>query len=179
MAATVKVWDPLVRIFHWSLVTSFAVAWFSADEIKNLHEIAGYCAAGLIGFRLIWGFVGPYYARFGQFVHGPDKTLQYLRDIPSGKAERYLGHNPAGGAMILALLGCMALLATTGYMQTTDAFWGVAWVQETHEILANTLLALVIAHVAGVVMASYHHRENLVRAMITGKKRFGTSSDIR
>ncbi|OKH88785.1 cytochrome b/b6 domain-containing protein [Thalassospira sp. TSL5-1] len=179
MAATVKVWDPLVRIFHWSLVTSFAVAWLSADEIKNLHEIAGYCAAALIGFRLIWGFIGPHYARFGQFVHGPDKTLKYLRDIPSGRAERYLGHNPAGGAMILALLACMALLATTGYMQTTDAFWGVAWVQDAHEILANTLLALVIAHLAGVVMASYHHRENLVRAMITGKKRFGTSSDIR
>ncbi|WP_339777761.1 cytochrome b/b6 domain-containing protein [uncultured Thalassospira sp.] len=179
MATTVKVWDPLVRIFHWSLVTSFAVAWLSSDEIKDLHEWAGYCAAALISFRLIWGLTGSHYARFSQFVHGPKTTLNYLRDIPGGKAERYLGHNPAGGAMIIALLICMGLVATTGWMQTTDAYWGVRWVENLHEFLANCLLALVIAHVAGVIIASYHHRENLVRSMFTGRKRIGTQNDIR
>ncbi|OSQ45168.1 cytochrome b/b6 domain-containing protein [Thalassospira sp. MCCC 1A01428] len=179
MAATVKVWDPLVRIFHWSLVTCFAVAWLSADVIKNLHEWAGYTAAALIGFRLFWGLFGPHYARFSQFVRGPKTTLDYLRAIPGGKAERYLGHNPAGAAMIIALLACMALVATTGWMQTTDAYWGVRWVQNVHEFLANCLLTLVIGHLAGVIIASYHHRENLVRAMVTGRKRIGHQNDIR
>lgn len=178
MTATVKVWDPLVRVFHWSLVLSFAVAWISADEWKDLHEWAGYAAGALIAFRLVWGLVGPRYARFSQFVRKPSTVAGYLKDMGKGHERRYIGHNPAGGLMILALIASMAGLALTGWMTTTDAYWGVAWVKETHETLANLMLALVGLHVAGAVLASLRHGENLVRAMLTGRKRAPAAGDV-
>ena len=177
MAATVKIWDPLVRVFHWSLVASFAIAWLSAEEWGDLHEWAGYSAGALIAFRLVWGLVGSRYARFTQFVRSPLTAAAYLRDIVTGRERRYLGHNPAGGLMILALISCMAGLCLTGWLSTTDAFWGVDWVEEIHEALANVLLALVILHVGGVIMAGFRHQENLVRAMVTGRKRAPQAGD--
>lgn len=175
--ASVRVWDPLVRFFHWSLVASFAVAWISADEWDDLHIWAGYAAGALIAFRLVWGLLGPRYARFGQFVRSPGAVAAYLKDIVSGRERRYLGHNPAGGAMILALILSLAALCLTGWMYTLDMFWGVEWVEETHEVLANLLLVLVALHLAGVVLASLKHQENLVRAMITGRKRAPAAGD--
>ena len=169
--ATAKVWDPLVRVFHWSLVASFAVAWLTADEVQSLHEWAGYAAAALIGFRLLYGLFGPRYARFSQFVRGPKTTAGYATDVLRRREKRYLGHNPLGALMVVALLATMAAIAATGFMMTTDAYWGVAWVEETHETLANLMLVLVILHVLGVVFASLAHHENLVMAMITGRKR--------
>lgn len=178
MAATVKVWDPMVRLFHWSLVLSFAIAWLSADEWKALHEWAGYAAASLVGFRIVWGLIGTRYARFGQFVRHPSAVAAYLKDVLQGRETRYLGHNPAGGAMIVALLLTMAGLCLTGWMATTDAFWGVAWVEHAHELLANLLLLLVSLHLAGVILASLRHHENLVRAMIVGRKRAPSAADM-
>ncbi len=178
MAATVKVWDPLVRAFHWSLVASFATAWASAEEWNDLHEWAGYAAAALVAFRLLWGLIGTRYARFAQFIRRPGTVAAYLRDIASGRERRYLGHNPAGGAMILALILCMAALCLTGWLYTTDALWGEEWVEETHEMLANVLLGLVGLHIAGVLVAGFRHRENLVRAMLTGHKRAPGGGDI-
>ena len=175
--ATVKVWDPLVRLFHWSLVASFAVAWISADEWDDLHNWAGYAAAALIAFRLLWGLIGPRYARFSQFVRSPGAVAAYLRDLLAGREARHLGHNPAGGVMILLLIAGLAALCLTGWMQTVDAFWGEDWVEEVHEVLANLLLVLVGLHVAGVALASLKHRENLVRAMVTGRKRAPASGE--
>jgi cytochrome b len=100
----VRVWDPLVRVFHWSLVGAFAVAWLTADELQPVHEIAGYVVAGFVAFRLVWGVVGSRYARFAQFLRGPSATLAYLGDAARGRERRYLGHNPAGAAMMVALL---------------------------------------------------------------------------
>ncbi|MCB1149359.1 MAG: cytochrome b/b6 domain-containing protein [Chlamydiia bacterium] len=177
-SATAKVWDPLVRVFHWSLVASFAVAWLTADEVQSLHEWAGYAAAALIGFRLLYGLVGPRYARFSQFVRGPRTTVDYAADVLRRREKRYLGHNPLGALMVIALLVTMAAIATTGFMMTTDAYWGVDWVQEVHETLANLMLALVILHVLGVVFASLAHHENLVRSMITGRKRAAEAGDV-
>jgi cytochrome b len=176
-SATVKVWDPLIRLFHWSLVASFAVAWISADEWDDLHNWAGYAAAALIAFRLVWGLMGPRYARFSQFVRSPGAIAAYLRDLLAGREARHLGHNPAGGIMILLLIAGLAALCLTGWMQTVDAFWGEDWVEEVHEVLANLLLVLVGLHVAGVALASLKHRENLVRAMVTGRKRAPASGD--
>ncbi|QIG50297.1 cytochrome B [Nordella sp. HKS 07] len=176
--ATVKVWDPLLRLFHWSLVTSFAVAWLTGDDVKDLHEWAGYAAAALVAFRVFYGLVGPRYARFGQFLRGPLATAAYARDAISGRERRYLGHNPMGAVMVIALLAMMAALALTGWLMTTDTYWGVEWLKELHETLANVLLGLVGLHVAGVVLASFRHRENLVRAMITGYKRSPLPDDI-
>ncbi len=168
---TVRVWDPLVRIFHWSLVLGIALAWLSSEGWDRTHEITGYIIAGLIGFRLLWGIVGGKYARFAQFVRGPRVTIAYLKDILSGRAKRHLGHNPAGAAMIVALLFSVATTCMTGWMMSWDAFWGAQWLEELHEGAATFILLLVGLHVAGVVHASLSHRENLVRAMFTGRKR--------
>ncbi|MCK5777600.1 MAG: cytochrome b/b6 domain-containing protein [Rhodospirillales bacterium] len=175
---TVKVWDPVVRVFHWSLVGAFALAWLTGDELDRVHEIAGYVILGLVAVRLVWGVIGPRYARFTQFVPGVRGFRDYLTDIGKGREHRHLGHNPAGGAMVVALL--LALLATggTGWMMTLDMFWGSEWVEEVHEVMANMMLVLVGLHVAGVAVVSIRHRENLVRAMLTGRKRPPAPGDI-
>lgn len=168
--AEVKVWDPFVRLFHWSLVALFAGAYATGDELESVHVLLGYGIAGLIGLRLVWGFVGSRHARFSDFVRSPAAVLAYLRDVVALKARRYLGHNPAGGAMIVALLVSLAATCVSGYLMT-DALWGKKWIEEVHEAFANLTLALVLAHVAGVLVSGFLHRENLVKAMLTGKKR--------
>lgn len=179
----VKVWDPLVRIFHWSLVVGFTLAYASGESWKDLHVISGYVVGGLITFRLLWGLVGSRHARFSDFVRRPAAVIDYLKQLLAGTARRYLGHNPAGGAMIMLLLVGLALTTLTGlglYAGEDGAgplaglipmshFWEEAF-EETHEFFANFTLMLVLVHVAGVALSSLLHRENLVRAMITGRK---------
>lgn len=169
--ATVKVWDPFVRVFHWSLATLFVVAYLTGDEIEKVHIAAGYTIAGLVGLRIVWGFIGPAHARFANFVRSPRDVLTYLRDVALLRAPRYIGHNPAGGAMIVALLVMLIGTCTTGFMLTTDTFWGANWAEEVHEVFANLTVALIVFHVLGVLIASFEHRENLVKSMITGRKR--------
>jgi cytochrome b len=169
--ATVKVWDPLVRIFHWSLATSFVVAYATGEEIERVHIAAGYTIAGLVAARVLWGFVGPRHARFSNFVRPPRQVLAYIRDVALLRAPRYIGHNPAGGAMIVALLVALPGTCATGYMMTTDAYWGSKLLEHVHEFLANLTVGLVVAHVLGVLVASFEHRENLVASMISGRKR--------
>ena len=176
--ATTRVWDAFVRVFHWSLVASFAVAWLSGDDWKSLHIWAGYAAAALIALRLVWGLVGTHYARFGQFVRSPLVVASYLRDVATGREARYLGHNPAGGAMIVALLATLTGLCLSGWLLTTDAFWGSELMEAVHETLANLALLLVGLHIAGVMLASLRHHENLIRAMVTGKKRAPGPGDL-
>lgn len=167
----IRVWDPLVRIFHWSLVGGFAVAYITADEWDKAHELVGYIVAGLIAFRLFWGLVGSRYARFSDFLYRPSTIVVFIKDSLAMKGKRYVGHNPAGGAMVVALLLAIAGISATGYMMTMDMFWGVEWVEDVHEILVNGTLLLIILHVGGVIFASFEHKENLVRSMITGLKR--------
>lgn len=178
MEPTVKVWDPLVRIFHWGLAGSFAVAWLTADDIRDLHELAGYTAGGLVGVRLIMGFAGSRYARFSQFVRSPGHVLAYAGDTLKHRERRHIGHNPLGGMMVLALMAGMAALAFTGWLQTTDAYWGMEWVEELHELLANLLLGCVILHIGGVIIESLRQHENLVAAMINGRKRAPGPTDV-
>ncbi|WP_336080607.1 cytochrome b/b6 domain-containing protein [Thalassospira sp. CH_XMU1448-2] len=175
---SVKVWDPFIRLFHWGLAASFVIAWITADEWDTLHHWAGYAAGSLIALRLVWGLVGTRYARFTQFIKSPAATIGYLRDIMRGREQRYLGHNPAGAAMIVALMLAMAGCAFTGWLSTTNAFWGADWLEEIHEFLANGLLILVLLHVGGVLLASLRHHENLVRSMVNGRKRRPVSDDI-
>ena len=190
----IKVWDQLVRIFHWALVIAFAVALLSSEEAEeaeevywrapgssegvglsiggtNIHEFAGYVVLGLIGFRIIWGIIGTKHARFTDFIYRPSVVTGYLRDMVLFKTKRYIGHNPAGGAMIVALF--VALLATgaTGYLMVADTGRTAYELKELHEVLSNLTLVLIIAHVIGVVVTSLEHRENLTRAMIHGRKR--------
>jgi cytochrome b len=175
---TVRIWDPAVRVIHWSLAVAIATAWVTGDEIKWLHEWVGYAVAALVSFRVVWGLFGPRYARFGQFVPGPRSLLGYLKDIAYGHEKRYLGHNPAGGAMIVALLLCVAGTALTGWLQTTDAYFGDEMLEEVHGLLANGILILGGFHVAGVILSSFRHKENLVRSMITGVKRSPEAGDV-
>ncbi|MEW9808250.1 cytochrome b/b6 domain-containing protein [Mesorhizobium marinum] len=178
MRPTITVWDPLVRIFHWSLVTSFAVAWLTGDEWMSVHEWAGYAAIALVAFRLLYGIAGPRYARFSQFVRGPGVISGYAADVVRNREPRYVGHNPLGGIMIVALLCAIVVTATSGWLMTTDAFWGVEWVEDLHKVCANGMLALVLLHVGGVVLSSLRHRENLVRSMITGRKPAPQPGDV-
>ena len=110
----IKVWDPLVRLFHWSLVATFTIAWLTGDEESRLHELAGYAVIGLVLIRIAWGFVGTRYARFSDFVYRPSVALSYARDLTLGKSKRYLGHNPLGGVMVLALLASLLAAGITG-----------------------------------------------------------------
>ena len=173
--ASVYVWDPLVRLMHWSLASAVILALVS-DENRGLHKSAGYVAAGLVLLRLVWGFVGSRHARFSDFVRSPNSVLACLRDIAALHPRRYLGHNPAGGAMILALLGLVLAAALSGWKSETDRFFGVFWVEAIHAGSANLLIGLVIVHVAGVVLSSFLHGENLIRAMFTGRKPIESST---
>lgn len=166
----IRIWDPLVRVFHWSLVLLVCVAWLTPDSLKTVHQAAGYLIAALLGLRLVWGFVGTRPARFSDFLHGPRKTLAYIADIRAGRAARHLGHNPAGGAMIVLLMLTIAATIALGHMQTLDRFWGVELLEDLHEAAATAILVLVGLHVLGVIHASLHHRENLVISMIDGLK---------
>jgi len=200
----VRVWDPVIRIFHWGLVATVAVAWLTAEEWDDLHAISGYVVAALLAVRLIWGLVGSRYARFTQFLCRPSAVIAYLRDMTGRHERRYIGHNPAGAAMILALLLTLAGTVWTGWLLEDpqrlaalpdlpqvvapafadgDEFGAYGEgseeiVEELHEVLANGLLVLIALHVGGVIVASVRHRENLVRAMVTGKKRAAGPGDL-
>ncbi len=184
-AIRVRVWDPLVRIFHWSLVAAFATAFIVEDDLLGVHVWAGYLVLMLIAVRLVWGVIGTRHARFTDFVRGPRQVLGYIRDALRFHAPRYLGHNPAGGAMVVALLLLVGLTGLTGMalygaqelsgpLAPLMAGAGPAMgevLEETHEVLANLTLGLIVLHVAGVIFSSLAHRENLVGAMINGRKR--------
>jgi cytochrome b len=170
MNAMVKVWDPLVRVFHWSLAGLFLANFFT-EEGELVHRGVGYAVLGLLAVRFTWGWVGTRYARFGDWVPGPRRLREYLRARLAGRSQRQLGHNPGAAAMILALLGGVLLVGITGWLQTTDTFFGAGWLEDLHEALAYGVLALVGVHVLAAVGESIHYRENLIASMIHGRKR--------
>ena len=194
----VVVWDLGVRVFHWSLVALFTFSYLTGDELEELHAYSGYAIIGLLVFRLIWGFVGSKHARFADFVRGPREAIDYLKSMREGHPKRHLGHNPAGGAMIVVLLVGLSLLTFTGLMAYAEEGHGPLagadvslistayadhddeggkkgkkedefW-EEVHEFTGNFLLVLIFLHVAGVGVSSRLHNERLVKAMISGKK---------
>jgi cytochrome b len=175
----ILVWDLPTRLFHWLLAASFAGAWLTAESerLRDIHVLLGYTFAGLIVFRLIWGLAGSRYARFSSFVAGPRSVFAYLRSLFSRAPQHHIGHNPAGGWAILAMLGLGIVTAVTGYLTFNDL--GGHALEEAHEIAASAMLALVVVHVLGVLVSSLVHRENLVGAMVTGYKRGATGEGIR
>jgi cytochrome b len=166
----VLVWDIAVRGFHWLLALSFlgALVTSESERYRDVHVMLGYTMLGLIGFRLVWALVGTRYARIASFAFGPRQVAGYLKSLLSGRPRHYLGHNPAGSWAIYALVGLTLIAGATGYAAYNDL--GGHWMKELHEGAANTLIAAVVVHLVGVAVSSLLHRENLVRAMITGYK---------
>jgi len=198
---TVQVWDILVRVFHWSLVGFFVIAYITSEDENILHIYTGYAVLGLIAFRVIWGLIGSKYARFSDFIYSPAAVVDYIKSLRSGHPKHYLGHNPAGGWMIVVLLVGLFAISFTGLKLYAvedgkgplagvavdlsivkqaraeddekdragkgegDEFW-----EEAHEIVTNLTLLLIFIHIAGVAVSGRLHGENLVKAMITGKK---------
>lgn len=189
---SVRVWDPVVRLFHWGVLACFTLAWLSGDDWLSLHVIAGYTLLGLLSLRLVWGLVGTRHARFASFLRPPAAVFAYLRAIASGRAARHLGHNPAGGAMALALMLLLLLTALSGlalYGAEEAAGPLAAWLSHAprwlhkglegaHDLLVSLTLFMAGLHVLGVLLASLQHRENLVRALWTGRKRPPAPGDI-
>jgi cytochrome b len=175
---TVLVWDLPLRIFHWVLAGAFAGAFLTAESERwrDVHAVLGYTVLAMIAFRLLWGLLGTRYARFGALPLAPRRALAYLGSLVRGRPEPHLGHNPAGSLAIYALLALAAVTALTGLAAFAEL--GGEWVSELHEGMANTMLAVVIVHVAGVVVGSLAHRENLVAAMLTGRKRGAPGAGI-
>jgi cytochrome b len=171
---TVPVWDRFVRLFHWGSAGLVLLAYLTTDDARGLHEFAGYAVLVLVATRVVWGIVGTRHALFISFIAGPRAVLRYLMLLRAGRAPRHLGHNPAGGAMIMALLILLTIVAGSGWLSQTDAWFGVPWVDRLHHVSAHLLLGLIALHVAGVIVSSWLHRENLVLAMITGRKPIGS-----
>ena len=169
---TVRVWDLPTRVFHWSLVVSFAIAFLTSEseKLRDIHVLAGYTLAGLIVFRLFWGLVGGRYSRFAEFLPTPQKLIDYLKSLITGKPQHYVGHNPAGAVAIFLLLG-FGLVATASGWATYEEIGG-HFMEELHEVASDGMMAIVLIHIAGVIVSSWLHRENLVLAMITGWKKW-------
>jgi cytochrome b len=166
----ILVWDLPIRVFHWLLAASFAGAFLTAESEKlaDLHVMLGYTMLGLVGFRVVWGLVGTRCARFGSFLYGPLEVVRYLVSLATLRPRHYVGHNPAGSWAIFLILGLTILTGASGYLAYNDI--GGDWLEEVHEGLANTMLAVVAVHVAGVLVSSLLHGENLVMAMVSGTK---------
>ena len=167
---TMLVWDLPVRLFHWLMVLSFTGAYLTAEteRWRLLHVTLGYTMVGLVGFRIVWGLVGSRHARFSSFVRGPAAVARYLRSLVSGRPEHHVGHNPAGALAILAMLVLTVAIGISGWSVYNDI--GGEWSEELHEVVANAMLALIGLHIAGVLLSSLLHRENLAASMITGRK---------
>ena len=175
----ILVWDAPVRVFHWLLALSFAGAYVTAESDRWLavHLTLGYTMAALVAFRLVWGLLGTRYARFGSFLRGPASLVRYGRAMLAGRPEHHVGHNPAGSVAIMLLLGLSSAIVATGWL-----FYDVSsarWLKELHEGAAGLMLAVVGLHIGGAVLTSLLHRENLVRAMINGKKEGAPDQGIR
>jgi cytochrome b len=176
---SILVWDLPLRVFHWLLAATFAAAFVTAEskQFRELHAVLGYTTIALVAFRLVWGFVGTRYARFGAFPFSPSKAIGYLRDLIGRKPAHYVGHNPAGGIAMYAMLALVLVAGFTGIAVVNKV--GGHLLKELHEGVANAMLALVAVHVAAAVLSSIFHGENLVRSMVTGRKRGEPGDAIR
>jgi cytochrome b len=171
---TIAVWDLPLRLWHWALAICVLAAWFTPTVYDRLHRIVGYTVLGLLAFRLVWGFLGSRYSRFRMVGVRLRAAPGYLWNLRRGMTGRYIGLNPAGTLMLVALLASLAVSTITGVMSVTVTFFGVWWVEDTHHYSSDAVIVLVVLHVVGVVLMGILQRENLIRAMITGRKRIRT-----
>ncbi|MCP1911475.1 cytochrome b/b6 domain-containing protein [Bradyrhizobium sp. 33ap4] len=175
-ATSVQVWDLPLRLWHWALAILVLVAWVTPSTYDRLHRLAGYSVIALLAFRLIWGFAGTRYARFGRLGVRLRAAPRYIWNLRRGITGRYIGLNPAGTVMLVALLFLLAISTITGVMEVTVTFFGVWWVEDTHAYASDAVMVLVGLHVLGVVVVGLLQRQNLVRAMFTGRKQLRNRS---
>ena len=168
---TIAVWDLPLRLWHWALAICVLAAWFTPTVYDRLHRIVGYTVLGLLVFRLVWGFWGSRYSRFRMVGVRLRAAPGYLWNLRRGMTGRYIGLNPAGTLMLVALLASLAVSTITGAMSVTVTFFGVWWIEDTHAVASDAVIVLVVLHVVGVVLMGLLQRENLIRAMFTGRKR--------
>lgn len=168
--SSTQVWDPFVRLFHWGLVTCVVLNLWILEDGEWAHEITGYTASALVVMRLVWGFVGSKHARFSDFFPTPTRLRTHLAALLQGEAPQHPGHNPLGALMMLTLMALVLALVLSGWLQTTDRFWGEEWLQDTHEWLSNGLMLMAGAHGLAAIVMGRLERVHLVRAMVTGRK---------
>ncbi|MBK3661715.1 cytochrome b/b6 domain-containing protein [Bradyrhizobium diazoefficiens] len=173
---TVAVWDLPLRLWHWVLAASVLVASLTPTVYDSLHRIVGYGVIGLLAFRLVWGFWGSRYARFRMIGVRLRAAPGYLWNLRRGITGRYIGLNPAGTLMLVALLLSLAVSVITGALSVTVTFFGIWWIEDTHAVASDAVIVLVVLHVVGVVVMGLLQRENLIRAMFTGRKRIRSHS---
>jgi len=178
----ILVWDPFVRLFHWLLLTAFAISWYTQEEYYSLHLQAGYAVLGLVTLRIIWGLFGSKHARFSDFVYSPGKTISYIKSVLHGQSKRFIGHNPAAGVMIIILFFSLLCVTISGIALDGAENWSGPMAQmnlfhyrdlilSIHDLSTDSLLLLIALHLLGVVHTSVTHRENLVLSMLNGRKR--------
>lgn len=165
-----KVWDPFVRVFHWSLVTAFGANALVLDDDTKLHQWVGYAVVALVVMRILWGLIGTRYARFSSFPPSLKGSLGQLREMVGGIRNIHVGHTPLGALMIYNLLLAMLVIGASGWLMTTDAFWGVEWPEHLHEAAVAWAEISVVLHIAAVIFESWRTSVNLPRAMVTGCK---------
>lgn len=171
VSRSVAVWDLPLRLWHWALAASVLAAWFTPTVYDGLHRIVGYTVLALLAFRLLWGVWGSRYSRFRMVGVRLRAAPRYLWNLRRGMTGRYIGLNPAGTLMLVALLLSLAVSAISGALSVTVTFFGVWWIEDTHAVASDAVMVLVVLHVVGVVLMGLLQRENLIRAMITGRKR--------
>ncbi|AUL98795.1 cytochrome B [Zoogloeaceae bacteirum Par-f-2] len=175
----VRVWDRFVRIVHWTLVSCVLTNYFVLDDGETVHQWLGYLAGALVAARIVWGFIGSEHARFANFMPTRSRLSAHLSRLRAGQYDQHLGHNPLGAVMMLALMVSILAVAVSGFLQTTDAFWGEEWVQEFHEALASLLIGFAVIHGSAAIVMSRLEGVNLIGAMITGVKHIRTQSPLQ
>lgn len=178
-ARDIAVWDPLVRLIHWSLALTVLLNGAITEEEGTAHEWVGYVALALVATRLLWALVGPRPARFSAFPPSPGRAVAYLRDMFAGRRTVHLSHNPLGALMVYNIWLTVIAMGVTGHMMTTIGFFGIDWVEEAHEAAFAWLIVSVALHVAGVMFDTWRSRVNLVRAMVGGRKRIPPGQEVK
>ncbi len=177
-AREVAVWDPLVRLIHWSLALMILLNGAFVDDESKIHEWIGYVALGLVGLRLVWAVIGPQHARFLAFPPSPARAVRHVKAMLAGDRSVHLSHNPLGALMAYNIWGSVIVIGVTGFMMTTLPFFGVDWVEEVHEGVFNWLVFSIVLHVAGVAFDTWRSGVNLFRAMVNGRKTIPEGRDV-
>lgn len=174
----IPVWDPFVRVFHWTVASCFLANYFIIEEGGAIHEWVGYVVFGLVVCRIVWGFTGSRNARFSSFLPTPGRINNHFQQMRTRQFDAAEGHNPLGGMMVLFLLIMLVLLGITGYlMENIDYFWGEEWLEELHSAIADITMFAVVVHVSAVICMQKFTGIELIKPMITGSRRHPPGND--